>query len=98
MQTDPGTDGGTTYELVVCLPALGPADAIEGHIWGSVLPCGSEGGLGHLGELQVLRSRNDVCSQKQTRSLLKQAEVRLEVRKKLNLAGFYLFFHLNKGL
>ncbi|TNN39144.1 hypothetical protein EYF80_050708 [Liparis tanakae] len=32
------------------------------HVGGPVLPAGPEGGLGHLGELQVLGGRNYVCS------------------------------------
>lgn len=51
-----------THKLRLLLPLLGPADAIEGHVRGPVLPGDPEGGLGHLRELQVFGSRNDICS------------------------------------
>lgn len=54
-----------TYKLEVGFPLLGPANAVEGHIWGSMVPSGSEGGLGHLGELQVLWSWNYICLNRQ---------------------------------
>lgn len=47
-----------THVLVAVLSPLGPAEAVEGNIGGSVLPAGSEAALGHLRELQVLGGRN----------------------------------------
>lgn len=49
-----------TYILEVVLPHFAPAYAIEGHVRGSMLPRGSEGVLGHLGETQVLGGRNNI--------------------------------------
>ena len=61
-----------TYKLEVGFPLLGPAYAVEGHIWGSMVPSGSEGGLGHLGEPQVLWSWNYICSQRQKQDVEKK--------------------------
>lgn len=47
-----------THVLVVVVSPLGPAEAVEGHIGGSVLPADPERALGHLRELQVFGGRN----------------------------------------
>lgn len=52
-----------TYKLDVGIALLDPAHAVKGHVWGSVVPRYSEGGLGHLRELQVLGGRDHICSQ-----------------------------------
>lgn len=52
--------GWLSYILKVGFSFLGPADTIESHVMGPMVPVGSEAGLGHLRETQVLRSRNNI--------------------------------------
>lgn len=51
-----------TYVLSIGSSLLDPGESVQGHIGGSMFPRGSERGLAHLGELQVLGSRNNICS------------------------------------
>lgn len=54
-----------THVLSLGSSLLDPGEPVQGHIRGSVFPGGSERGLGHVRELQVLWSRNNICSHRQ---------------------------------
>lgn len=49
-----------TYILEVVLSLFAPANAVQSHIGGSVLPGGSEAFLSNLWKLQVLWGRNHI--------------------------------------
>lgn len=48
------------YILEAVLSLFAPANAVQSHVGGSVVPGGSETGLSYIGELQVLGGRNHI--------------------------------------